>query len=192
MLCRRAIQRLYGDKSEDVFAAMRQHPASAVPIVLRRLQQKHTEWRAAQRQWNRVWREANERNYLKSLDYKVPAPRVTHRRLQPSSARTRWPASPRPSSRTCASAGTRTERWAAIASRLICSIAPHPTRLGKWCHHPSWSMCSRMCVGRCCAHVQPEVFADVNRLLLYSMSRANYGADKVKMEVRLRCDAHPL
>ena len=75
MLCRRAIQRLYGDKSEDVFAAMRQHPASAVPIVLRRLQQKHTEWRAAQRQWNRVWREANERNYLKSLDYKVPAPR---------------------------------------------------------------------------------------------------------------------
>ena len=71
VLYRKAIQRLYGEKSEDVFSAMRRDPFVAVPIVLNRLKQKHQEWRGAQRQWNRVWREVNDRNYLKSLDYKM-------------------------------------------------------------------------------------------------------------------------
>lgn len=33
VLYRKAIQRLYGDKSEDVFAAMRRDPAACVPLV---------------------------------------------------------------------------------------------------------------------------------------------------------------
>ena len=36
-----------------------------------RLKQKHAEWSSTQRQWNEVWRETIEKNYLKSLDYKA-------------------------------------------------------------------------------------------------------------------------
>jgi len=41
----------------------------AVPIILKRLKQKDQEWRKARRDWNKIWREINEKNYHKSLDH---------------------------------------------------------------------------------------------------------------------------
>ena len=40
-----------------------------IPKVLKRLQQKDQEWRIARNQWNNIWKEVNEKNYFKSLDY---------------------------------------------------------------------------------------------------------------------------
>lgn len=40
-----------------------------VPIVIRRLLAKGEEWREAQKQFNKIWREQNEKYYLKSLDH---------------------------------------------------------------------------------------------------------------------------
>lgn len=40
-----------------------------MPLVLRRLQMKEEEWRDAQKQFNKIWREQNEKYYLKSLDH---------------------------------------------------------------------------------------------------------------------------
>ncbi|XP_056272321.1 SIN3 transcription regulator family member Aa isoform X2 [Pseudoliparis swirei] len=66
---RKAIQRLYGDKAPDIIDGLKKNPAVSVPIVLKRLKTKEDEWREAQRSFNKIWREQNEKYYLKSLDH---------------------------------------------------------------------------------------------------------------------------
>ncbi|XP_062846055.1 paired amphipathic helix protein Sin3a [Trichomycterus rosablanca] len=66
---RKAIQRIYGDKAADIMDGLKRNPAVSVPIVLKRLKMKEEEWRDAQRGFNKIWREQNEKYYLKSLDH---------------------------------------------------------------------------------------------------------------------------
>uniref|UniRef100_A0A669BXU1 SIN3 transcription regulator family member A n=1 Tax=Oreochromis niloticus TaxID=8128 RepID=A0A669BXU1_ORENI len=66
---RKAIQRIYGDKAQDIIEGLKKNPAVSVPIVLKRLKMKDEEWREAQRGFNKIWREQNEKYYLKSLDH---------------------------------------------------------------------------------------------------------------------------
>ncbi|XP_024911927.1 SIN3 transcription regulator family member Aa isoform X2 [Cynoglossus semilaevis] len=66
---RKAIQRIYGDKALDIIDGLKKNPAISVPIVLKRLKTKEEEWREAQRGFNKIWREQNEKYYLKSLDH---------------------------------------------------------------------------------------------------------------------------
>nr|XP_061780884.1 paired amphipathic helix protein Sin3a-like isoform X1 [Nerophis lumbriciformis]XP_061780885.1 paired amphipathic helix protein Sin3a-like isoform X1 [Nerophis lumbriciformis] len=66
---RKAIQRIYGDKAPDIIDGLRKSPAVSIPIVLKRLKTKEEEWREAQRGFNKIWREQNEKYYLKSLDH---------------------------------------------------------------------------------------------------------------------------
>uniref|UniRef100_A0A4W3HNP6 Paired amphipathic helix protein Sin3a n=1 Tax=Callorhinchus milii TaxID=7868 RepID=A0A4W3HNP6_CALMI len=66
---RKAIQRIYADKAADILDGLKKNPAVAVPIVLKRLKGKEEEWREAQRGFNKIWREQNEKYYLKSLDH---------------------------------------------------------------------------------------------------------------------------
>uniref|UniRef100_A0A3Q3A3J1 Paired amphipathic helix protein Sin3a n=1 Tax=Kryptolebias marmoratus TaxID=37003 RepID=A0A3Q3A3J1_KRYMA len=66
---RKAIQRIYGDKAPDIIDGLKKNPAASVPIVLKRLKTKEEEWREAQRGFNKIWREQNEKYYLKSLDH---------------------------------------------------------------------------------------------------------------------------
>lgn len=51
---RKAINRIYGDKSSDIIEGLKKNPVVAVPLVLRRLKAKDDEWREAQRQFNKV------------------------------------------------------------------------------------------------------------------------------------------
>ena len=69
MTHRKAIQRIYGDKSVDIIEGLKKNPAVSVPLVLRRLKAKEDEWREAQKGFNKRWREENEKYYLKSLDH---------------------------------------------------------------------------------------------------------------------------
>ena len=69
MIHRKAIQRVYGDKSADIVEGLKKNPVVAVPLVLRRLRAKEEEWREAQKGLNERWREENEKYYLKSLDH---------------------------------------------------------------------------------------------------------------------------
>jgi len=71
VLMHAALSRLYGDKTADIIDGLKCNPAAAVPIVLRRLAAKEKEWRSAQHGFNRIWREQNERYYLKSLDHQA-------------------------------------------------------------------------------------------------------------------------
>ncbi|CAG2057842.1 unnamed protein product, partial [Timema podura] len=65
----RALKRIYGDKAQDIIDGLKKNPVVAVPVVLRRLKAKEEEWREAQKGFNKLWREQNEKYYLKSLDH---------------------------------------------------------------------------------------------------------------------------
>ncbi|KAI8081365.1 uncharacterized protein BX664DRAFT_268933 [Halteromyces radiatus] len=66
----RIIKKIYGnDKGLQVIGLLHSSPAQTVPIVLKRLKQKDDEWKRAQREWNKIWREVEAKNYLKALDY---------------------------------------------------------------------------------------------------------------------------
>ena len=65
----RAVRRIYGDKAADIIDGLKRNPVVAVPLVLRRLKAKDAEWREVQKQFNKIWRDQNEKYYLKSLDH---------------------------------------------------------------------------------------------------------------------------
>nr|XP_061830842.1 paired amphipathic helix protein Sin3a-like [Nerophis lumbriciformis] len=66
---RKAIQRIYGERANDIIDGLKKNPTVTLPIVLKRLKIKDEEWREAQRGFNKIWREQNEKYYLKSLDH---------------------------------------------------------------------------------------------------------------------------
>lgn len=66
----RVIKKVYGrEHGLEVINALHDNPCNAVPVVLARLKQKDEEWKRCQREWNKVWREVDARNYYKSLDH---------------------------------------------------------------------------------------------------------------------------
>ncbi|UZJ52825.1 hypothetical protein CBS101457_002145 [Exobasidium rhododendri] len=66
----RVIKKVYGrEHGIEVIGALHDNPCNAVPVVLARLKQKDEEWKRCQREWNKVWREVDARNYYKSLDH---------------------------------------------------------------------------------------------------------------------------
>jgi len=66
----RIIKKVYGRQHGlEVIAALHDNPCVAVPIVLARLKQKDEEWKRAQREWNKMWREVDARNFYKALDH---------------------------------------------------------------------------------------------------------------------------
>lgn len=66
---KRAIRRLYGDKTSDILEGLKKSPATAIPIVLKRLKSKDEEWKEARNTFNEIWKTQNEKYYLKSLDH---------------------------------------------------------------------------------------------------------------------------
>ncbi|KAK9763347.1 hypothetical protein K7432_010059 [Basidiobolus ranarum] len=67
---KRMINKVYGkEQGVAVIDAIHNNPTIAVPVVLKRLKQKDEEWRRARREWNRIWREVDIKNFYKGLDY---------------------------------------------------------------------------------------------------------------------------
>lgn len=67
---KKVIRKVYDkDRGFEVIDALHENPAIAVPVVLKRLKQKDEEWRRAQREWNKVWREMEQKVFYKSLDH---------------------------------------------------------------------------------------------------------------------------
>lgn len=67
---KKVIRKVYDkERGFEIIDALHEHPAITVPVVLKRLKQKDEEWRRAQREWNKVWRELEQKVYFKSLDH---------------------------------------------------------------------------------------------------------------------------
>lgn len=66
----RLIKKVYDrEKGQEVIDHLHNSPAITVPVVLKRLKQKDEEWKAAQREWQKVWRDQTSRAFWKSLDH---------------------------------------------------------------------------------------------------------------------------
>ncbi|KLT42069.1 hypothetical protein CC85DRAFT_285843 [Cutaneotrichosporon oleaginosum] len=66
----RILKKVYGKElGPDIIKALHENPVIALPIVLERLKAKDDEWKKAQREWNRVWREQDAKNFYKALDH---------------------------------------------------------------------------------------------------------------------------
>ncbi|KAL0951709.1 hypothetical protein HGRIS_008384 [Hohenbuehelia grisea] len=63
------LKKVYGSNTAEVLQALQEYPSVAVPVVLSRLKQKDDEWRRAQREWSRAWRETEAKNFYRALDY---------------------------------------------------------------------------------------------------------------------------
>lgn len=67
---KKVIRKIYDkDRGFEVIDALHENPAIAVPVVLKRLKQKDEEWKRAHREWNKVWREMEQKVFYKSLDH---------------------------------------------------------------------------------------------------------------------------
>ncbi|KAI9263846.1 hypothetical protein EDC94DRAFT_517900, partial [Helicostylum pulchrum] len=77
----RIIKKIYGtEKGLEIIELLHKNPAQTVPILLKRLKQKDDEWKRAQREWNKIWREVEAKNYWKSLDYQGITFKMTDRK----------------------------------------------------------------------------------------------------------------
>ncbi|PVI03678.1 hypothetical protein DM02DRAFT_611980 [Periconia macrospinosa] len=67
---KRVIMKIYGrEKGRDVIRELFQMPWSVVPVLLHRLKAKLEDWKAAQREWEKVWRDQTQKIFWKSLDH---------------------------------------------------------------------------------------------------------------------------
>ncbi|GFW34881.1 paired amphipathic helix protein Sin3b [Trichonephila clavipes] len=69
VLQRKALHRLYGDKTEELVEGLKRNPVVAVPIILKRLKVKEDEWKEKEKGFNEIWRSQIDQYYLKSLDH---------------------------------------------------------------------------------------------------------------------------
>ncbi|VDK50503.1 unnamed protein product [Anisakis simplex] len=67
----RALKRIYGEHANKMLEGARKNPWVVVPRLIERMRQKDREWRDAQVQFNRIWREQTEKYYAKSLDHQA-------------------------------------------------------------------------------------------------------------------------
>ena len=78
----RIIKKVYGKElGPDVIRAMHENPVVAMPIVIERLKAKDEEWKKAQREWNRVWREQDAKNFYKALDHQGVAFKTSDKKV---------------------------------------------------------------------------------------------------------------
>jgi len=67
---KKVIVKIYGrEKGAEVIRELFQMPWSVVPVLLHRLKARLEEWKAAQREWEKVWRDQTQKIFWKSLDH---------------------------------------------------------------------------------------------------------------------------
>ncbi|KAF7722709.1 Transcriptional regulatory protein sin3 [Apophysomyces ossiformis] len=66
----RIIKKVYDkERGSEIIELLYSNPAQVVPVLLNRLKQKDDEWKKAQREWNKIWRELDAKSFYKALDY---------------------------------------------------------------------------------------------------------------------------
>ncbi|KAI9485516.1 MAG: hypothetical protein EXX96DRAFT_545381 [Benjaminiella poitrasii] len=79
---RSVINKIYGeDRGREIMEVLYRRPAQVIPTLIRRLELKDKEWRRGRKEWNnKVWREWDEKNYYRSLDYQANTFKLNDRR----------------------------------------------------------------------------------------------------------------
>jgi paired amphipathic helix protein Sin3a len=84
---KRVIMKIYGrEKGKDVIKELFSIPWNVVPVLLHRLKCKLEDWKAAQREWEKVWRDQTQKIFWKSLDHQsITVKQTDKRQFQPKS-----------------------------------------------------------------------------------------------------------
>jgi paired amphipathic helix protein Sin3a len=84
---KRVIMKIYGrERGKDVIKELFAMPWSVVPVLLNRLKCKLEDWKAAQREWEKVWRDQTQKIFWKSLDHQsLTVKQIDKRQFQPKS-----------------------------------------------------------------------------------------------------------
>lgn len=84
---KRVIMKIYGrEKGKDVIKELFDMPWNVVPVLLHRLKCKLEDWKAAQREWEKVWRDQTQKIFWKSLDHQsITVKQADKRQFQPKS-----------------------------------------------------------------------------------------------------------
>ncbi|KAF9894622.1 Transcriptional regulatory protein sin3 [Aspergillus nanangensis] len=78
----RVIKKIYDRQRGDrIIREMFERPCHVLPIVLFRLKQKCEEWKASQREWDKIWREQMQKAYWRSLDHQAIASKGSDKKL---------------------------------------------------------------------------------------------------------------
>jgi paired amphipathic helix protein Sin3a len=78
---RRVIYKIYGrEKGNDVIRELFRRPYDVIPTLLARMKTQCEQWKAAQTQWEKVWRAQTNSLFWKSLDHQGAATRVADKR----------------------------------------------------------------------------------------------------------------
>ncbi|OJJ98247.1 hypothetical protein ASPACDRAFT_79806 [Aspergillus aculeatus ATCC 16872] len=78
----RVIKKIYDrQRGEKIIKEMFERPCHVLPIILFRLKQKCEEWKASQREWDKIWREQMQKAYWRSLDHQAIASKGTDKKL---------------------------------------------------------------------------------------------------------------
>ncbi|KAL3438750.1 hypothetical protein BDV09DRAFT_159592 [Aspergillus tetrazonus] len=78
----RVIKKIYDrQRGERIIKEMFERPCHVLPIVLFRLKQKCEEWKASQREWDKIWREQMQKAYWRSLDHQAIASKGVDKKL---------------------------------------------------------------------------------------------------------------
>ena len=78
----RVIKKIYDrERGNIVIHDLFRRPDAVIPTLLGRLKMKCEEWKASQREWEKVWREQTNKIFWKSLDHQSVAGKVADKRL---------------------------------------------------------------------------------------------------------------
>ncbi|KAL1965797.1 hypothetical protein VTN77DRAFT_5118 [Rasamsonia byssochlamydoides] len=79
---KRVIKKVYDrTRGEKIIHDMFERPCHVLPIILFRLKQKCEEWKASQREWDKVWREQMQKAFWRSLDHQAITNKGTDKKL---------------------------------------------------------------------------------------------------------------
>ncbi|KAF2100142.1 hypothetical protein NA57DRAFT_17396, partial [Rhizodiscina lignyota] len=78
---KRVIMKIYGrDRGKIVIEEMFRQPYNVIPTVLNRIKQRLEEWKGAQREWEKVWREQTQKIFWRSLDHQSIGAKMADKR----------------------------------------------------------------------------------------------------------------
>ncbi|CAB9518048.1 amphipathic helix protein Sin3-like [Seminavis robusta] len=77
---RNSIDRIYGDAGQEMLELMVKNPTVAIPVVVKRLRQKNSEWLVVRERLNHHWKDLAKINYYRSLDHRSLTWRTTDKR----------------------------------------------------------------------------------------------------------------
>ncbi|EOD48752.1 putative transcriptional repressor sin3p protein [Neofusicoccum parvum UCRNP2] len=78
---KRVIYKIYNrERGNQVIGQLFETPYTVIPVLLNRMKQKLEEWKAAQREWEKVWREQTQRIFWKSLDHQSASAKAADKR----------------------------------------------------------------------------------------------------------------